>query len=197
MKFFFPSLSRGKIISPVPVDMAEIGGRISSLIQARKVEQSGSQSIRLMLRHRIAYVGYSVDISIRHRKISYSIDYGNVITAVVVAAFAGLLLFRGNLDTYIFWAVVISGLMLWLNCVLAHGRVRSAIEGSLPKADTGRHQPINAGISCSITHQARCSACGCVLSGFGSACPSCGIKIGHPSESATRLPGWRFKYFYR
>jgi len=197
MKNFFQALSKGKIISPTAVDTGDFGVRIGNSIQAEKVSETSRGEIRLQLRHRLIFVGYTVDIGIRHRRISYSIDYRNVITAIVVAAFAGLLLYSGRLDTYIFWALLISGTVFWLNNVITHGRVRAAIERILPEKNSSAPRENSPGAHCSITQQSTCSACGCVLPGFGSVCPGCGITIGRPTESATRLYGWHLKYFYK
>ena len=165
-------------------------------MHAEKMQPGSGSSISILVRHKLLYIGYTVEFEVRKRKISYTIGYENIVTAMAIAAFSGLLIFKGDIDTYIFWASVISAAGFWLNNVITHGRIKQAVKRSLPIRPDSQGEGLPS-TACSITQQMRCSACGCVLTGFGPMCPGCGIRLGQGTESASRLCGWRLKYFFR
>lgn len=195
MKKIIFSHCKGKIISPAPIESSDFMDRICRSMEADSISTDTSGHARLHVRGKILPLGYHVDIDIMYRRVRYSFDSDNMTMALVVAAFAGLLVFKGGLDTYIFWAIVISAIFYWLNNTLTHSRISSAIRSILPdKPHTeSRALPINT----SITYQKRCPACGCVVSAFGSVCPDCGISIRAPQESCGSLSGYRLRYFFK
>lgn len=193
-KFFRPS--SGKIISPLPVDEGDFADRIRGSLDADSIRILPGGAMRISVRGKILPISYNVDIQLRHRRIQYSFGTENIFMAVIVAAFAGLLIYKGRLDTYIFWAGALSGLVFWVHNVLTHGRISAAIRSILPSAANGVD---NAGpySGCSITYQKRCPACGSPVTGFGSVCGDCGISLRASQESSSRFPGYRLKYFYK
>ncbi len=193
-KFFRPS--QGKIISPLPIDGDEFADMVCARLDAESVRHLPGGSIRISVRGKILPIGYNVDIRLRHRRIQYSFGTENIFMAVIVATFAGLLIYKGRLDTYIFWAGAISGLIFWIHNVLTHGRISAAIRSVLPSAANGVNTS-GSNSGCSITYQKRCPACGSPVTGFGSACGDCGISLRASQESSSRFPGYRLKYFYK
>ena len=109
--------------------------------------------------------------------------------------FGGMLLFNGRFDTYMFWAAVFAGIIFAVNNALTISRIEGAIRSCLPKPEDPL--PVEPDPSCSITQQYTCPACHCFLSGFGDACPGCGISLTYRQESVSNYKGYKFRYFFR
>lgn len=193
--FFRPST--GKIISPLAVDTSDFADKVGSALEAGNIRLWPEGRISMAVRGKILPIGYNVVFQLRHRRIRYSFGTENIFLALIVAVFGGMLLYKGRLDTYIFWALALSSVTYWISNVLIHGRISAAIKSVLPSPDIQDDNLRRQDTRCSITYQRICPACGKSLSDFGTACPECGITLRSSRESSSRLPGVQLKYFYK
>lgn len=193
MKKIFLRPSSHKIIAPVVIEKDEFFDKVCRALEGSGLQRVSDGEVSFDVRNRVLMVSYGVRMEVRHRRVKYSFGSESVVMAIVFMIFGGMLLFNGRLDTYLFWAAVLSGILFWANYHLTKSRIDNAIRLSLPKPDP--HDPIEPDPTCSITQQYTCPACHSFLSGFGDTCPECGISLSHRQESVSNYKGYRFKYF--
>ncbi len=194
MKKLFFRPSTHKIIAPVAFDREDFFDKIFRALEGERLRKPTAEAIAFDVRNHVLQVSYEVRIEVHHRRIRYSFGSESVIAAIVFMTFAGMLLFNGRLDTYIFWAAVFAGILYWANDRLTISRIDRTIRSVLPKAAPAPDNEPDPTLS--ITQQATCPACGSFLNGFGDTCPNCQLSLSVRSESITKYLDYRLKYFY-
>ncbi|MCR5454888.1 MAG: hypothetical protein K6F33_07880 [Bacteroidales bacterium] len=195
MKKIFLRRSWHKIIAPVPIDKDDFFDKVCRALDGSGMRRVSDEEVNFDVRNRVLMVSYGVRIDVHHRRVKYQFGSEGVVMAIIFMVFGGMLLFKGRLDTYLFWAAILAGILFWVDNVLTVSRIDDAIRSCLPKPEDPL--PMVPDPTYSITQQYTCPACGCFLSGFGDACPSCGISLNHKQESISNYNNYRIKYFLR
>ena len=195
MKKIFLRRSRHKIIAPMPIDRDDFFDKVCRALDGSGMRRVSDGEVLLDVKNRVLMVSYGVKIEVRHRRVRYSFGSEAVVMAIIFMVFGGMLLFNGRLDTYLFWAAVLGGILFWADNALTDSRIDNAIRSCIPKPEDPTAAEPDP--TCSITQQYTCPACHSFLSGFGDACPECGISLSYRQESVSNYKGYRFKYFLR
>jgi hypothetical protein len=194
MKKIFLRPSSHKIIAPTVIDKEDFFDKVYRALEGSELSRVSDGEVSFSVKNRVLMVSYAVRMEVRHRRVKYSFGSEGVVMAIIFMIFGGMLLFNGRLDTYLFWAAVLSAIVFWADNLLITSRIDSAIRASVPKPEPA--PIVEPDPTCSITQQYSCPACHNFLSGFGNACPECGISLTYRQESVSRYKGYRFKYFF-
>jgi len=194
MKKIFLRPSSHKIIAPTVIDKDDFFDKVSRALDGSGMKRVSDGEVSFSVSNRVLLVSYDVRMEVRHRRVKYSFGSEGIVMAIIFMVFGGMLLFNGRLDTYLFWAAVLSAIVFWVDNLLITSRIDNAIRASVPKPEPA--PIVEPDPTCSITQQYTCPACHSFLSGFGNACPECGISLTYRQESVSRYKGYRFKYFF-
>ena len=197
---FFNRINSGVMLFKHKPEFTFFCDCVAKYLDAQEISIVDNNTLKLLLRNKVLFFGYKVQIKIHDKKLIYNFECSNIYKIFFTAILVGAFMFRGNIATYFFWAFLVMIFGIMLNTYITKNFINKKIQQCINNCEPTFSTPLpNQNIS--ISYQKICPACGCFINGFSQHCTDCGLNLSAGKTnnfgSVSNHKNMEFKYFLK